>query len=151
VASPKAVSAIAVIQQTPQGWRTSRWGMARRFLRSLIQALKNMTNSDLLRAWHGYQGRPPEVSGVERMQRMRVMEDCAEATADAIAFAKEVLRNPKAPMVYGLRSPNESCLWLAVPGRRYQPSDPGDVGTEDHSPLAAARSQRSFDRDRTPG
>jgi hypothetical protein len=33
------------------------------------------------------------------MKRYRLMEDCAEATADAIAFAKEVLRNPKAPIV----------------------------------------------------
>jgi hypothetical protein len=36
---------------------------------------------------------------VERMRRYKLMEDAAEATHDAIAFAKEVLRNEKAPIV----------------------------------------------------
>jgi hypothetical protein len=35
---------------------------------------------------------------VERMRRYKLMEDAAEATHDAIAFAKEVLRNEKVPI-----------------------------------------------------
>jgi hypothetical protein len=43
---------------------------------------------------------PGYAQGVaERMKRYRLMEDCAEATADCIAFAKEVLRNEDAPIV----------------------------------------------------
>jgi hypothetical protein len=48
---------------------------------------------------------------VERMRRYKLMEDAAEATHDAIAFAKEVLRNEKAP---NLLSPIPSPL-LCVP------------------------------------